>query len=220
LQEKRRARAIVATVATLGVGFIGLLALPALAPERAEAHGTYVPAHQLGRSYYDNYGLHTYWPRYMMPYYNVSCTRGGERVYWSPDLYRWNGYQWVLYNGSAPWYRAITASNSGPILPSQYCPLAYGAIWIDPNGYSISPFGYPFRQLPVGYYAIKNYMYWGSIGRDHNQWSDVFRLYSTSAGSKAAAKTNGSQPPAPRRANSEGGRKAPPPLTGPSAPPR
>ena len=195
---------IVATGATLVVGLIGLLALPALAPERAEAHGTYVPYHQIGNWFYDNYGLGVYPPRIMRPSKAVSCYDAQE-VRWSPDLYRWNGSSWVLYNRSAPWYAALTSSGG-------YCYMqAFYGYWWNTVTYRTLLF-HRFGSLPRGYYyAIKNYMYWRSLGRTHVQWSDVFRTYSASStGSRtgAAIRAKGSQPPAPTRANSDGARKA------------
>jgi hypothetical protein len=145
-----------------------VLGLGAIAPQGASAHPGNVPNHAVGNWFYDNYGLGVYPPRYMRPYRNVTCW-SGELVKWSPDLYRWNGSNWYLYDGSTPWYQAVTST-------SGYCPFAYGAVWLAPNGSSI--IFRRFYKLPAGYYAIKHYMYWRSLDRTHAEWSTVFQVYS------------------------------------------
>jgi hypothetical protein len=188
-----------AALATLLIGLVGLLGIPALAPDRAQAHPGNVPGHAIGNWFYDSYGLGVYPPRYMRSYRNVTCWNG-ELVKWSPDLYRWNGRSWVLYDGTAPWYQAVT-SNSG------YCPFAYGAVWLAPNGGAIT-----FRRigkLPIGYYAVLHYMYWATLGRTHTEWSNVFQLYSPASGSGSAFRRAASGPPPPTRADAEGHSRAP-----------
>jgi len=182
-------------LATLLIGVVGVLGMPALATERADAHPGNVPGHAIGNWFYDGYGLGVWPPRYMRSYRNATCWNG-ELVKWSPDLYRWNGNtrSWVLYDGTAPWYQAVTSS-------SGYCQLAYGAVWLAPNGGAIT-----FRRigrLPVGYYAVLHYMYWVALGRTHTEWSNVFQVYSPQNGSGPAVRRATSGPPKPTRANLE-----------------
>ncbi len=193
-----------ATAVTLGVAIAALIGMSGAAPERAEASPGNVPYHEIGPWRYDGYGLAAYPARVMRPYQNVTC-RVGELVKWSPDLYRWNGTSWVLYDGRAPWYQAVTSIYG-------YCqPTTFAAAWSAPNGMSV--LFHRFGALPPGYYAIKNYMYWASPNRSHADWSDVF-LVSTSRKSAAkasasATKSGAPVAPAPTRANSETDRKAP-----------
>ena len=168
--------ALTASLALLGAGAQQAQASPASG----------VPYHEIGAWGHDSNGLKTNPPRSMGPSYQRNC-RNGELVKWSPDLYRWNGSQWVLYNGQAPWYQAVTSSYG-------YCGFAQGT-WLAPN---MSGLGFHrFGTLPIGHYAIKNYMYWPNLGRTHADWSQMI----TMVPAKASAK-----PPRPSAATVKGPR--------------
>jgi hypothetical protein len=96
----------------------------------------------------------------------VNSTNGGlETVYWSPDLYRWNGTAWVLYNGSQPWYWAV--ANTGGLTRD-----VSGYVWHAPNNFGQTVVVY--NNLPAGYYAVRSYLYnWGWV------WSLVYGTTST-----------------------------------------
>jgi hypothetical protein len=85
-----------------------------------------------------------------------------ETVYWSPDLYRWNGSSWVLYDGSMPWLNASADANG-----THYQSGRYGT-WFWPNGNPINFAAYNY--LPAGSYAVKEYFMW-SNGSQTSAWS-------------------------------------------------
>jgi hypothetical protein len=94
-----------------------------------------------------------------------------EMVYWSPDLYRWNGTTWAPYDTSKPWYYAAATSNG--VVTQQ---LRFGA-WFQPND---TPLNFAiFRPLHSGYYAVVDYYRW-SNGASTSAWSYV---RSTNSGS-------------------------------------
>ncbi len=202
MSKTRKRTPLLATAATLIVAIASLVGMPGAGPESAEATTANVPYHEIGQWLYDGYGLGARPPRVMRPYQNVNC-RVGELVKWSPDLYRWNGTSWVLYDGRAPWYQAVTSIYG-------YCqPTTYAAAWTAPSGMSVM--FHRFGGLPTGYYAIKNYMYWASLNRTHADWSNVFQVTRsrTSSATASASDPRGSLPAAPTPANSESDRKLP-----------
>jgi hypothetical protein len=165
--SRTRATRRIAAIAAGAIGTLCLLGSPGASLDRAEAALTNnVPRHQIGQWFYDGYGLGVNPPRSMRPFNNVNC-RNGELVKWSPDLYRWNGRRWVLYNGSAPWYYAVTSIYG-------YCQVYYSMAWNSPSGMGV--YFHRFGPLPRGWYAIKNYMYWPKLNRNHAHWSDTFRV--------------------------------------------
>ena len=155
-----------------------LLLLGAGAEQAQASSASGIPYHEVGQWGYDSYGLKSNPPRSMGPSYQRNC-RNGELVKWSPDLYRWNGSAWVLYNGSAPWYQAVTSSYG-------YCNFQFSS-WITMGGSPVQ--FHRFGALPVGYYAIKHYMQWPSLGRTHADWSDLITI--------VPARAKGESTPAP-----------------------
>jgi hypothetical protein len=98
----------------------------------------------------------------------TSVSGGLERVEWSPDLYRWNGTAWVLYDGTKPWYYAYATGNG-----TVYQQLLYGT-WFAPNGTALifASYGY----LPAGYYMVAEYYRWyrgTTVVKTASSWSYV-----------------------------------------------
>jgi hypothetical protein len=94
----------------------------------------------------------------------TSVSGGLEKVEWSPDLYRWNGTSWYLYDSSKPWYYAFATGNG-----LVYQQLRYGT-WFQPNE---TPLNFAiFRPLHSGYYAVVDHYRW-SNGATTSAWSYV-----------------------------------------------
>ena len=95
------------------------------------------------------------------PMTNMSGTSTLEYVYWSADLYRWNGASWQLYDGSTPWLRG--AANAYDVIPVN------GYKWYSGN----QPFWYlQFSGLLSGYYAVKESFAWQN-GYSFSQFARV-----------------------------------------------
>jgi hypothetical protein len=93
----------------------------------------------------------------------TSVSGGLEKVYWSPDLYRWNGAAWVLYDSSKPWYWAV--ANGNGVVNQQYL---QGGTWFQPNNFAIIYATYNY--LPAGSYAVVDHYQW-SNGATRDVWS-------------------------------------------------
>ena len=85
-----------------------------------------------------------------------------ETVQWSPDLYRWNGSAWYLYDGSRPWYYAVSNATG-----TMYNGLLYGT-WFSPQNRVLLQAVYD--NLPAGHYAVKDYFRWQN-GAVRSVWS-------------------------------------------------
>ena len=97
----------------------------------------------------------------------TSVAGGWEKVYWSPDLYRWNvsTQTWQLYDGTKPWYRAVVYGD-GTI----HYDTAAGASWF--NNETNQGIKYvPFNNLPSGSYKVLNYYQWAD-GTKARGWSN------------------------------------------------
>jgi len=92
----------------------------------------------------------------------TSISGAVEYVYWSPDLYRWNGTSWYLYDGSKPWYWAWANSNGVVYRPDQ------PGTWFAPNNIGIQYA--PYNNLPAGSYKVVDYYRW-SNGATSSAWS-------------------------------------------------
>jgi len=92
----------------------------------------------------------------------TSVTGALENVWWRPDLYRWNGYNFVLYNSSKPWATAA-ANGSGTV----YSAVA-GSSWLIPPGAPIT--GMSWLHLPSGYYRVLDHYYWQRDGSQTSAW--------------------------------------------------
>ena len=95
------------------------------------------------------------------PMTNWSGTSTLEYVYWSADLYRWNGTAWQLYDGSTPWLQGV--ANNYDVIPL--------------NGYKWYVGNQPYRVLqfsglPSGYYAVKEILRWQN-GYQLSNWQLV-----------------------------------------------
>jgi hypothetical protein len=134
-----------------------LLVLPSAAPAQAATLGTAYPrgfdcvvlagAGRQVRAY---------------PPTMTSITGYTETVYWSPDLYRWNGSSWALYDNSKPWFNASADLNG------THYQWTRGSTWFWPNG---NPVNYAaYNNLPAGSYAVKDYYMW-SNGWQSSAWS-------------------------------------------------
>jgi hypothetical protein len=95
----------------------------------------------------------------------TSISGGLEAVYWSPDLYRWNGSNWVLYDGSKPWFYAFANSNG-----TVYQSLLYST-WFT-KGSNAAIISVNFGPLHPGYYRVFNYYSW-SNGASASSWSNT-----------------------------------------------
>jgi len=139
------------------------LAIAAFAASPAAADGTGFPAHQIGSVECSQSTVKVWTPRQMVSTYHTNFLNP-EQVQWSPDLWRWNGSTWVLYDGSRPWYRAFTSSYG--YFQTAYVASAWQAV---PTN---APVAFvPFYNLPAGYYAIKNYMKWDWTYGTHAEFS-------------------------------------------------
>ena len=149
--DRARRRAALAAIA--------LAAIAAIWPTSSIA----VPQYEIGESFCYPERFDAYTPRVMRPRYYTTF-RNPERVEWSPDLYRWNPRRakWRLYR-QTPWYYAFTSSYG-------FFQVPLHSAWHSQNG-SIDIVFATFQSLPPGYYGVRHYLYWESIGRGTRQWS-------------------------------------------------
>jgi hypothetical protein len=149
---RMRRHRLVGAVVALALGCT-VLVLSSAQPAQAATLGT---AWSSGFGCVAGGQLHAYPPQM------TSISGGLEKVEWSPDLYRWNGTAWALYNNSKPWYYAGATSNG-----TVYQQYRFGT-WFQPNEtpLNIAIFG----NLPAGYYAVKDYYRW-SNGATSSAWS-------------------------------------------------
>jgi hypothetical protein len=146
------------------------VAMPLMSSSTASAHGTNLPAHDVGAVQCRAGGqMAVYPPRVMRSWYDVNF-RNAEKVQWSPSIYRWNSQSgsWRLYDDSPPWYYAITSSYG-------YYQAPYDTAWHQPNGRGF--LWHNQTGLPRGIYAVKNYMYWNSTGTHHSAWGGMCTFY-------------------------------------------
>lgn len=138
------------------------LLLAAVAPLTAAAHGSTFPPHALGSMDCGPGYVKTWPPRQMLSSFQTNF-RNPEMVQWSPDLYRWNGSSWQLFDGTRPWYRAFTSSYG-------YYSAPFSGAWqaVTTNA---SMMFVPYYNLPRGYYAIKNFMRWDRVSGTHAEFS-------------------------------------------------
>jgi hypothetical protein len=95
------------------------------------------------------------------PMTNWSGTGTLEYVYWSADLYKWNGSSWQLFDGTTPWL--LGTANQYDVIPVN------GYKWYVGN----QAYWYlQFSGLPSGYYAVKESFAWQN-GYQLSQWSSV-----------------------------------------------
>lgn len=94
----------------------------------------------------------------------TSISGGLEYVYWSPDLYRWNGSTWALYDNSQPWYYAF-ANGNGTV----YQQLLYSTWFKTSSNAAIVSVN--FGPLYPGSYAVFNTYRW-SNGASAGTWSN------------------------------------------------
>jgi hypothetical protein len=95
------------------------------------------------------------------PMTNWSGTSTLEYVYWSADLYRWDGTSWQLYDGTKPWLQGV--ANQYDVIPIN------GYKWFVGNqAYRVLQ----FTGLPSGYYAVKEFLRWQN-GYQVSNWSLV-----------------------------------------------
>lgn len=138
-----------------------VIAIAAVAPSTAAADGSAYPAHQLGSTECGTGYVKVWTPRQMLSSFPTNF-RNPEMVTWSPDLHRWNGSSWQLFDGTRPWYRAFTSSYGyyqNPLGTWQNVNTNMGTMFV------------PYFNLPRGYYAIKNFMRWGNVAGTHAQFS-------------------------------------------------
>jgi hypothetical protein len=154
----------VSLVLMVAVASALLAALLSTQPAKADQFD-YYPLHGSG-------GAHVYSGGNIfarVPVNMVSWYGGLESVRWSPDLYRWNGSQWVLYDGSKPWYQAsvnryglLTGSGQtgSPIWQNTSTRK-----WVPNDG------GPSFYNLPRGYYMVAEHYWWMKPNVAHSQWA-------------------------------------------------
>jgi hypothetical protein len=148
----------------------GVLTVAGLGPAGAAGHGARVPYHEVGLTHCLNGGLlRAFPPRVMRPTSRFIITaRNPELVRWSPNLYRWKGGSWRLYDSSKPWYFATTMSYG-------YVQIGFDFAWKASNYAGIV--SSQFTGLRPGRYRVRNYMYWARTGANHAQWSPVYCTY-------------------------------------------
>jgi hypothetical protein len=145
---------------------LGALIAAIAYPASAAAHGTGVPAHQIG-SVACAPGSVRAWPPRQMLSVNQVTFRDAERVHWVPQLYRWNDvYQtWDYWAGWTSYrYTAFTSIFGYYQYP--------GGVWLDEATQNRGLMFVPFNGLPSGYYAIKNWMLWDATGWQHVEFSN------------------------------------------------
>lgn len=142
---------------------LGALIAAIAYPASASAHGTGVPAHQIGTVACGQGLVQAYPPRQMTSYFAVDF-RNAERVRWVPQLFRWNGQTWDYWAGATYYrYTAFTSIYGYYQYP--------GGVWLDEATQNRGLSFVPFTGLPSGYYAIKNWMRWDAAGLDHAEFS-------------------------------------------------
>ena len=77
-----------------------------------------------------------------------------QMVYYSPDLYRWNGRRWALYDGTRGWNHAV-ATTWGVRWNAQR--LSY---WFTPQNHGLQFVVY--NNLPRGKYKVVDHYRWGA----------------------------------------------------------
>ena len=86
---------------------------------------------------------------------NLASTNGGlQMVYYSPDLYRWNGRRWALYDGTRGWNHVV-ATTWGLRWNAQR--LSH---WFTPQNHGLQFVVY--NNLPRGSYKVADHYRWGS----------------------------------------------------------
>jgi hypothetical protein len=150
-------------LAVMLVVWVALLAV-LLSADPAQAHSTQgYPYHRQGPAVCDDYNnrVLSYPPADMRSYYNSA-----ERVWWSPDLYRYTSSGWQLYNGSKPWY--VAAAGPSGIIPTPIGNYSYN--WYQPSTFVPLNFA-PFNSLPPGRYAVaQSYDWYYSPYAPHTEW--------------------------------------------------
>jgi len=145
-----------------------VLAMQSAIPAGASAHGSQMPGHRVGSIGCVSGGRMTVRPPGPIYSWNQTTFRNAEQVNWSPDLYRWNGARWVLYNGSRPWYTAVVSSYGlyqSMTWPAWQAPSHNGVLFV------------PYDGLGPGTYIIKNYIHWLKPNVKHVEWSSTCRFY-------------------------------------------
>ena len=143
-----------------------LLSALALTAPAASAHDGW-PAHQMGALQCSPGMVVIKTPYRIASYYDVNHANS-ELVEWSPDLYRWNGSAWALWDGSAPWYQALTTLRLGYT-------LRWPGPW-QPQNSAVAVAGKSYLGLPPGHYTIRHYVKWPqTYGAQvaHAHWHDV-----------------------------------------------
>lgn len=114
------------------------------------------PAAAAGYATSGGFGCDTQMRRVLAFPPQMTSTAGqAQVVYFSPDLYRWNGSSWRLYDGSRPWYWGV-ANGYGV----QYNANLHGNWFVQTNALRFVP----FAGLPSGYYRVADYYRWGATG--------------------------------------------------------
>ncbi len=144
------------TQVTLAVAAVAAALLAALlASQKAEAHGTSYPYHQSRQASCSDYynKISANFPSDIRSWYS-----NWETVYWSPDLYKWNGSNWQRVNSSWPWYHNVGS------------PQGLRFYWQTPsNAQAVTPPGW--NNLSPGYYAVKQFYAWESYPTyQHSEW--------------------------------------------------
>ena len=81
-------------------------------------------------------------------------------MYWSPDLYRWNGRRWRLY-AEGPQFFAFTSSYG-------FYQGQFEQAWHQRSVPGSQVFFHPFTGLRAGYYRVRHYFWWSWSSRS---WS-------------------------------------------------
>jgi hypothetical protein len=148
---KMRMRSVALILGLVLATFLTVL----FASQKAEAHGTDYPYHQSRYASCSDYynKISANFPSDIRSWYS-----DWETVYRSPDLYKWNGYQWKLVDSSWPWYHNVGSPEG----------LRY--YWQTPKNYQVvTPPGWNY--LAPGYYRIKQFYAWESYpSYQHPEW--------------------------------------------------
>jgi hypothetical protein len=136
----------------------------------AHAHGTNVPAH--GWSFFNpvqcSNGGYLGAPEIAVNFPDVmkSWYGGTERVWFTADVYRFNGYQWVAYDNTKPWMYSW-ANGSGLFTDHRgYSPWHYS------NGAHADSSRFAYWNPPHGQYRIMLQFYWDSTSVNHAETRD------------------------------------------------